>query len=110
MNGKSIKWILIYQIMIQRKELKYFGNKFLNFKNLLVNQNIKFYRCCEISMVLKQTNAESERSLSVNARIVTKDRSLLGEKTFVGIHTLKEAVWFFDPDNKQPEKSKLILA
>ena len=56
------------------------------------------------ALVLTQTNAESECSLSVNARIVTKDRSLLGEKTIVGIHTLKEAVWFFDPDNKQPEK------
>ena len=33
------------------------------------------------ALVLTQTNAESECSLSVNARIVTKDRSLLGEKT-----------------------------
>ena len=32
-------------------------------------------------LVLAQTNAESECSLSVNARIVTKDRALLGEKT-----------------------------
>ena len=46
------------------------------------------------ALVLTQTNAESERSLSVNARIVTKDRSLLGEKTIVGIHTLKEALVF----------------
>ena len=59
------------------------------------------------ALVLTQTNAESECSLSVNARIVTKDRSLLGEKTIVGIHTLKEAVWFFDPDNKQPEKIEI---
>ena len=59
------------------------------------------------ALVLTQINAESECSLSVNARIVTKDRSLLGEKTIVGIHTLKEAVWFFDPDNKQPEKIEI---
>ena len=59
------------------------------------------------ALVLTQTNAESECSLSVNARIVTKDRSLLGEKTIVGIHTLKEAVWFFDPDNKQPVKIEI---
>ena len=59
------------------------------------------------ALVLTQTNAESECSLSVSARIVTKDRSLLGEKTIVGIHTLKEAVWFFDPDNKQPEKIEI---
>ena len=59
------------------------------------------------ALVLTQTNAESECSLSVNVRIVTKDRSLLGEKTIVGIHTLKEAVRFFDPDNKQPEKIEI---
>ena len=58
------------------------------------------------ALVSTQKNAESECSLSVNARIVTKDRSLLGEKTIVGIHTLKEAVWFFDPD-KQPEKIEI---
>ena len=32
------------------------------------------------ALVLAQTNAESERSLSVNARMVTKDRASLGEK------------------------------
>ena len=58
------------------------------------------------ALVLTQTNAESECSLSVNARIVTKDRSLLREKTIVGIHTLKEGVQFFDPD-KQPEKIEI---
>ena len=40
-------------------------------------------------LVLAQTNAESERSLSVNARIVTKDRALLGEKTIVGLMLLR---------------------
>ena len=59
------------------------------------------------ALVLAQTNAESERSLSVNARIVTKDRSLLGEKTIVGIHVVKDAVRFFDPINKQPEKIQI---
>ena len=59
------------------------------------------------ALVLTHTNAESECSLSVNARIVTKDRSLLGEKTIAVIHTLKEAVRFFDPDNKQPEKIEI---
>ena len=49
------------------------------------------------ALVLAQTNAESERSLSVNARIVTKDRVSLGEKTIVGLHVVKEAVRFYDP-------------
>ena len=38
-----------------------------------------------------------QSSLSVNARIVTDDRSLLGEKTIIGLHVVKEAVQFFDP-------------
>ena len=49
------------------------------------------------ALVLAQTNAESERSLSINARIVTQERASLGEKTIVGLHVLKDAVRFFDP-------------
>ena len=49
------------------------------------------------ALVLAQTNADSECSLSVNAKIITDDRSLLGEKTIIGLHIVKEAVQFFDP-------------
>ena len=48
------------------------------------------------ALILGQTNAESECSLSVNARVVTQDRSLLNEET--------EAVQFHDPIAHQPEK------
>ena len=55
-------------------------------------------------LVLAQTNAESEHSLSVNARIVTKDRAFLGEKTIVGLHVIKDAVRFFnDPELSRPQ-------
>ena len=54
-------------------------------------------------LVLAQTNAESERSLSVNARIVTKGRALLGEKTIVGLHVIKDAVRFYDPELSRPQ-------
>lgn len=40
-------------------------------------------------LVLSQMNAESERSLSVNSRIVTKERNAVGEKTIVGLRALK---------------------
>ena len=55
------------------------------------------------ALVLAQTNAESERSLSVNARIVTKDGASLGEKTIVGLHVVNEAVRFFDPVHSRVE-------
>ena len=51
----------------------------------------------KFALVLAQTNAESERSLSVNARIVTQERGSLSEKTIIGLHIVKEAVTFFDP-------------
>ena len=54
-------------------------------------------------LVLAQTNAESEHSLSVNARIVTKDRALLGEKTILGLHVIKDAVRFYDPELSRPQ-------
>ena len=53
--------------------------------------------------VFAQTNAESERSLSINARVVTSERSALGEVTIAGLRTVKEAVRFYDPVNGQPE-------
>ena len=56
------------------------------------------------ALVLAQTNAESERSLSVNTRIVTQERASLGEKKIVGLHVLKDAVRCFDPVSNQPER------
>ena len=55
------------------------------------------------ALVLGQTNAQSELSLSVNARIVTQDRASLDEKTIVGLHVVKDAVRFFDPLTNRPE-------
>ena len=56
------------------------------------------------ALTIGQTNAESERSLSVNAAIVTRERTLLSENTIIGLHVVKEAVRFFDPVSNQPEK------
>ena len=55
------------------------------------------------ALVLAQTNAESERSLSINARVVTKERASLGESAIVGLRLVKEAVRFHDPVNFAPE-------
>ena len=56
------------------------------------------------ALTLGQTNAESEHSLSVNAAIVTQERTLLSENTIIGLRVVKEAVRFFDPVSNQPEK------
>ena len=55
-------------------------------------------------LVLGKTNADSERSLSVNARIVTEGRTLLNERTIIGLHVVKDGVKFFDPVSNRPEK------
>ena len=55
------------------------------------------------ALILTQTNAESEHSLSVNARIVAQDRASLSERTIVSLHIVKEAVRLFDPVSMQPE-------
>ena len=54
-------------------------------------------------LLLAQKNAESERSLSINARVGTSERSALGEVTIIGLPIVKEAVRFYDPVNGQPE-------
>ena len=56
------------------------------------------------ALTLGQTNAESEHSLSVDAAIVTQERTLLSENTIIGLRVVKEAVRFFDPVSNQPEK------
>ena len=55
-------------------------------------------------LVLGQMNADSERSLSLNGNIVTKDRCSLKEQTITGLRSVKEAVRFYDPQNNRPEK------
>ena len=61
-------------------------------------------RLVKSCLVLAQANADSERSLSVNARVVTKERPRVGEQTIVGLRLLKDAVKFHDPVNCRPEK------
>ena len=55
-------------------------------------------------LVLAQANADSEHSLSVNARVIRKERSRLGEQTIVGLRLLKDAVKFHNPVNCRLEK------
>ena len=50
----------------------------------------------KVGLILAQINAESERSLTVNARIVTKECDL-GETITVGLRAVKEAVRFYKP-------------
>ena len=63
-------------------------------------------RLVKSCLVVAQANADSERSLSVNARVVTKERSRLGEQTIVGFRLLKDAVKFHDLVNCRPDKIK----
>ena len=56
------------------------------------------------ALTLGQTNVGSECSLSVNAAIVTQERTLLSENTIIGLCVVEEAVRFFDPVSNQPEK------
>ena len=58
-------------------------------------------------LILVQKNAESEGNLLVNAHIVTEGRTLLGERTSVGVRSVKDAVKLYDPENRRPEKIAL---
>ena len=59
------------------------------------------------SGLLAKTNAASERGLSVNACIVTEERTLLGERTIVGLRMVKDAVKFHYPEKCITEKIPL---
>ena len=51
---------------------------------------------------MAQPNGDSKRSLSINARVSTSDRSALKEVSVTGLSTVKKAVRFYDPVNGQP--------
>ena len=60
------------------------------------------------ALILGQTNAESECSLLVNARVVTQDRTLLNEETIVGLRVIKEAIRLSDPYTINQRKLSLL--
>ena len=69
------------------------------------------YQCLPLviksGLVFASTNAESEWSLSINATVVSSERSALGEETITGLHTVKEAVRFYGPANGLPENIEI---
>ena len=56
------------------------------------------------ALVLTQINTKSECSLSVNVRIVTQERTSLGEKTIVGLHVIEDALKVYDSVSNKVEK------
>ena len=94
-----------YQITTSKKELRSTGMQFSQLQSSDRQLRYKLLPAViKSALTLGQTNAESERSLSVNAAIVTRERTLLSENTIIGLHVVKEAVRFFDPVSNQPEK------
>ena len=61
-------------------------------------------------LVLAQMNAESERSLSINARVVAKEGCALGDTTICGLRAVNDAVRFYDPVGTLPEKIPVTKA
>ena len=59
------------------------------------------------ALALGQVIADSERSLSVNAHLLTKSRQGMLESTITGLRSTKEALRFFDPEHSRPEKVPL---
>ncbi|KAK2150840.1 hypothetical protein LSH36_386g02005, partial [Paralvinella palmiformis] len=53
-------------------------------------------------LILAQTNAQSKKSLFINAPVVTQNRASHGESTIVGLHVVKEAVRIHDPVHHKP--------
>jgi hypothetical protein len=56
------------------------------------------------ALIIPHSNADVERSLSINNRTVTIDRSNLGEETVIGLRATKDYVKFCDPVEMLPEK------
>lgn len=93
----------------KEKPVDHFWQEVFNLKSLNGTEPryVALPKLVKSGLILAQTYAESERSLSVNARIVTQERTLLGERTIVGLRSVKDAVKLYDPENLRPEKIAL---
>ena len=104
MSGSSTRTMVTYHIDTDQRVDRYWNAVFL-LTSVEGNGHYRLLPCLVKScFVFAHANADSERSLSVNARIVTKERSRFGEQTIVGLRLLKDAVKFHDPVNYRPEK------
>ena len=104
MSGSSTRTGNISDIDTDQRVDHYWNAVFLlkyvegNGRYHLLTRLVKSY------LVWAQTNVNSERSLLLNARVETKERSRFGEQTIVCLRLLKDAVKFHDPVNCRPEK------
>ena len=60
-------------------------------------------RLVKSALILPHGNTDVERSLSMNASVVTEDRPHIGEETVCAIRTVND-VEFVDPVSNQPQK------
>ena len=104
MSGNCTKSTLTYLSMINKKELRSSGTVFLLESPDGQARYKLLPRVIKSALVLGQTNAECEHSLSINAKVVTSDRPFLSNETIVGTRVVKEAVRFYDPVSNKPEK------
>ena len=105
----SDEWKALFLVSIdKRQRIEHYWNDVFSLKSV-ANTNRYIILPCVIKsgLVLAQMNAESERSLSINARVVTKERCALADTTICGLRAVNDAVRFYDPVGTQPEKIPL---
>ena len=102
---------LIHTQVIKMNRIEVFWNQVFKIQSVTGECRYKLLPLViKSALTFAQANIDSEHSLSVNAQIVTEDRSSLGEKTIVGLCILREAVWFCDPVGHRPELLKISPA
>lgn len=91
----------------KEKRIEHFWQKVFSLKSLNGTEPryVGLPKVVKSGLILAQTNAETERSLSVNARIATQERILLGERTIAGLRSVTDAVNFLDPELLRAEKN-----
>ena len=60
-------------------------------------------KAVEAALVLPHGNADVERGMSENNRVVTAERNKLGEDTINGLRATKDMVKFSDPQHQKSE-------
>lgn len=99
---RKLEWIITGQMCLSSKTSN--GNtKYPHLTNIV-----------KAALLLPHGNADVERGVSENKRLVTAERNKLGEDTINGLRVTNDMVKFSDPQHQNPESilihSKILSA
>ena len=100
------EWQMYYieEKPVKQDRVDHYWRQLFNIKTLGTLKYPTLTKLLKMALILPHSNADVERSLSVNNRTVTKDKVHLSEEAIIGLRATKDYVKFSDPVAQRPEQ------